>query len=67
VEKASGLSSEEDEDEEDHLGSIEEGTDGDDGEEDADASRISQWVDEDSYEYVNDEPVRPHSNSYEYI
>lgn len=48
------------EDEEDHLDVIERGDD-DDDEEGADAPRISHWVDddEDLYEHINDEPVRP--------
>lgn len=61
VEESSGLSSEGDENEEGHLEVIEEGSGDSEGEdEDADAPRISQWVDDDnnSYKLANDEPVR---------
>ena len=68
VAKRSRSSSEEEEDEEDHLEVMGEERNSDtDDEEEADAPRMSQWVEDnrDLYKRVNDEPVRPsvhHSN-----
>jgi hypothetical protein len=71
VEENSGSSEEEAEDEEDHPEAIGAKQNDSDDEEDADAPRISQWVDddEDFYQHVNDEPVRPsvHHSSCEYL
>ena len=60
VEISSGLSSEEDDNEESDLEVIEKGSDSNDNEEDAGTPRVSQWVDDDevSYKHANDEPVR---------
>jgi len=71
VEEPSGSSPEEDEDEEDRLEVMEEGSDNSGDEEYADTPRISQWVDDDEglYKHINDEPVSPsvHRDSYKYI
>ena len=64
--KSSGSSSEEDEGEEDHPKVMGEESSNDvDDEEDTDAPRMSQWVDDNEhlYNHLNDEPVRPSVSS----